>query len=246
MGVMSNMRNKFIKIYDDLSNQIINREIEAETLLPSENELAETYSSSRETIRKALNKLSEDGYIHKVQGKGSIVLDVSRVDFPVSGLTSFKELSKKMSKRTKTHVENLEKMEPASMYRDILKLSPGEKVWKVTRTREIDGERIILDRDYLSCRSIPNLTHEICQDSIYEYIENTLGLCISFAKKEITIEEPTEEDLHYLDFKGFNSIVVVKNFVYLDDASLFQYTESRHRPDKFRFVDFARRNQKTK
>ena len=67
MGVMSNMRNKFIKIYDDLSNQIINREIEAETLLPSENELAETYSSSRETIRKALNKLSEDGYIHKVQ-----------------------------------------------------------------------------------------------------------------------------------------------------------------------------------
>ena len=30
--------------------------------------------------------------------------------------------------------------------------------------------------------------------------------------------------------------------VYLEDTSLFQYTESRHRPDKFQFVDFARRN----
>jgi GntR family transcriptional regulator, trehalose operon transcriptional repressor len=36
---------------------------------------------------------------------------------------------------------------------------------------------------------------------------------------------------------------VIKNYVYLEDASLFQFTESRHRPDKFRFVDFARRSQ---
>ena len=41
--------------------------------------------------------------------------------------------------------------------------------------------------------------------------------------------------------RQFEHIVVVRNFVYLDDASLFQYTESRHRLDKFRFVDFARR-----
>ena len=51
----------------------------------------------------------------------------------------------------------------------------------------------------------------------------------------------SKEDKEYLDLEDFDMIVVVKSYTYLDDASLFQYTESRHRPDKFRFVDFARR-----
>lgn len=55
------------------------------------------------------------------------------------------------------------------------------------------------------------------------------------------MEEPTAEDRKLLDMEGFHAIVVVKNYIYFDDATLFQYTESRHRPDKFRFVDFARR-----
>ena len=28
-----------------------------------------------------------------------------------------------------------------------------------------------------------------------------------------------------------------ESYTYLEDATLFQYTESKHRPDKFRFVD---------
>lgn len=67
-------------------------------------------------------------------------------------------------------------------------------------------------------------------------------MSISFAKKEITVEDPTEEDRESLDLDGFHNIVVIKNYVYLEDATLFQYTESRHRPDRFRFVDFARRH----
>ncbi|MCO4130305.1 UTRA domain-containing protein, partial [Enterobacter kobei] len=52
-----------------------------------------------------------------------------------------------------------------------------------------------------------------------------------------------EEDYRLLDLEGFQAIVVVKNYIYFENAILFQYTESRHRPDKFRFVDFARRNE---
>ena len=76
---------------------------------------------------------------------------------------------------------------------------------------------------------------------MYSYIEGELGLKIAYAKKEITVQNATEEDKKYLDMKGFEMIVVVKSYTYLDDTSLFQYTESRHRPDKFVFVDFARR-----
>ncbi|MBY0098528.1 trehalose operon repressor [Mesobacillus maritimus] len=235
------MKNKFIKIKEELGELIRNGQMEAGSLLPSENDLAERYSASRETIRKALNLLSEEGYIHKVQGKGSIVLDVSKFDFPISGLVSFKEISKKMGHRAKTFVEEFEKISPTAETKKKMRLESNEAVWKIYRVREIDGEKIILDKDLLVEKYAPELTKKICQDSIYEYLEGELGLTISFAKKEITMEIPTEEDRRYLDLEGFQYIVVVKNFVYLDDASMFQYTESRHRPDKFRFVDFARR-----
>lgn len=36
-------------------------------------------------------------------------------------------------------------------------------------------------------------------------------------------------------------VVVVRSDVYLDDTRLFQHTESRHRLDRFKFVEFARR-----
>lgn len=235
------MKNKFTQISEDIAGQINDGQLTAGSLLPSENELTDMYEASRETVRKALKILAEDGYIHKVQGKGSIVLDVTKLDFPISGLVSFKELSSKMGKRIRTWVVELKKGEPSRDSKEKMKLEKDDLVWTLSRVREIEGERIILDKDILSATYVPELTKEICENSIYEYLEGELGLAISFAKKEITIEIPTEEDRRFLDLEGFHNIVVVKNYVYLDDTSMFQYTESRHRPDKFRFVDFARR-----
>ncbi|MGX6443390.1 trehalose operon repressor [Neobacillus sp. K501] len=237
------MTNKYQIIYNTIVEQIKCGQIEANTLLPSENELKEQYTTSRETIRKALNLLAQNGYIQKVQGKGSIVIDINKFDFPVSGLVSFKELAEKMGEKPKTMVNELSLMKkPEGYIKQQLQLSGKDQVWKVIRTREIGGNKIILDKDFLVKKFVPELTEEICADSIYEYLENELNLKISFAKKEIVVVEPTEEDRSLLDLEGFHSIVVIKNYVYLDDASLFQYTESRHRPDKFRFVDFARRS----
>jgi GntR family trehalose operon transcriptional repressor len=235
------MTNKYLTIYNTIVEQIKNGELPPQTLLPSENELKDQYETSRETIRKALNLLSQNGYIQKVRGKGSIVIDISKFDFPVSGLVSFKELATKMGNEPKTIVNELSFMKPDGYIRQQLQLGSKDMVWKVVRTREINGEKIILDKDYLCSSIVPSLTEEICADSIYQYLENELNLSISFAKKEIVVVEPNNEDRALLDLEGFHNVVVIKNYVYLDDATLFQYTESRHRPDKFRFVDFARR-----
>jgi GntR family trehalose operon transcriptional repressor len=235
------MTNKYLTIYNIIVEQIKSGEIPSKTLLPSENELKDEFDTSRETIRKALNLLSQNGYIQKVRGKGSIVIDISKFDFPVSGLVSFKELAGKMANKPKTIVNELSLIKPDDIIRQQLQLASKDLVWKVVRTREMGGEKIILDKDYLSRKFVPSLTEAICADSIYQYLENDLNLTISFAKKEIVIEEPTLEDRTLLDLDGFHNVVVIKNYVYLEDATLFQYTESRHRPDKFRFVDFARR-----
>jgi GntR family transcriptional regulator, trehalose operon transcriptional repressor len=238
------MTNKYQIIFNTIVDQIKSGQISPNSLLPSENELKEQYDTSRETIRKALNLLAQNGYIQKVRGKGSIVIDINKFDFPVSGLVSFKELADKMEKKPRTIVNELSLIfKPDAYIKQQLQLSGKDQVWKIVRTREIGGKKIILDKDYLAAKYVPSITEEICANSIYAYLENDLNLKISFAKKEIVVEEPTAEDRSFLDLDGFHNIVVIKNYVYLEDASLFQYTESRHRPDKFRFVDFARRTQ---
>ncbi|OLS33977.1 trehalose operon repressor [Bacillus sp. MRMR6] len=233
--------NKYISIYNEIVEKIQSGELKPNTKLPSENELVEEYETSRETIRKALMMLSQNGYIQKIRGKGSFVLNVGKFDFPISGLVSFKEIAERTGKPWTTIVYECDLIKPDDEVQQQLHVSGKEKVWKVLRSRKMDGERIILDKDFFNRKFVPVLTKEICEDSIYEYLEHDLHLKISFAKKEIFVDEPTEEDRRFLDLKDYNHIVVVKNSVYLEDASLFQYTESRHRLDKFKFVDFARR-----
>ncbi|SES97203.1 GntR family transcriptional regulator, trehalose operon transcriptional repressor [Oceanobacillus limi] len=233
------MQKKYLTIYDDLVDKIKAGIWPVNTLLPSENDLTNRYETSRETIRKALNLLSQNGYIQKVRGKGSIVLDAHKFSFPVSGIVSYKELTKQLNITSNTIVQELSYMETPSALQELVNIEGN--VWRAVRIREIDGEKIILDKDYFSEMHVPFPTKEICEDSIYQYIEEELGLTIGFAQKEIVVEEPTKEDYELLSLEGFSNIVVIKSHVYLDDTSLFQYTESRHRPDKFRFIDFARR-----
>ncbi|MGP7817934.1 trehalose operon repressor [Niallia sp. 01092] len=237
------MSSKYVALYSDIVSKIENGSYTTNSKLPSESSLMEQYEISRDTVRKALHALEQNGYIHKIKGKGSFVMDFSKFDFPVTGLVSFKELAEKLHLQTKTIVHTLELIPSDSFLQNQLDLTGNEKVWKVFRAREIGGKKIILDKDYFHHTYIPCLTKEICQYSIYKYIEEEIGLQIGFANKEITVEPCTEEDRSILDLENYHMVVVVKSTVHLQDGSLFQYSESRHRPDKFKFTDFARRIQ---
>lgn len=235
------MRAKYMDVYYRILNKIEKGDYPPLSKIPSEGELMEEYQVSKDTIRKALALLEQNGYIQKSKGKAAIVLDYNRMNFPVSGLTSYKELVAHNNWVSKTYVEEFKIVngDPEVMKR--LDLTAAEDAYVLIRVREINGERIILDKDYINRKYAPNLTRQACENSIYEYLEREVGLKISFARKEITVRPCTEEDTKLLDLKGYDMVVIIKSFVYLEDASLFQYTESRHRPDKFSFVDFARR-----
>jgi|SRR5690625_801946 len=237
------MQRKYLTIYDDLVTKIEANVWPVSSMLPSENQLSIQYGTSRETIRKALDLLSQNGYIQKVRGKGSIVIDMNRFSFPVSGIESYTELTDKLHLNSKTTVSTIGYLKKDNDKTKLLKSDAQDSIWHVTRVREISNEKIILDKDYFSEKHVPLLSKEICEQSIYDYIENELGLVVGFAQKEIVVETPTIEDRELLDMDGFSNIVVIRSQVYLDDANLFQLTESRHRPDKFRFVDFARRDK---
>lgn len=232
---------KYEVIYKAILSEIENDEYKAGELLPGEYELMSRYDASRDTIRKALSLLVQNGYIQKSKGRGSIVLDVQRYDFPVSGVVSFKELQQDLGNDVKTCLITLEKTYPNKHIASILNLQDNDMIWIVQRVRRVNGEAVILDTDYINADIVPEIDKKAAQDSLYAYFENQLGLRIAFANKEITCPNATKQDYELLDMKGYDMVVNVESYTSLEDTRIFQFTSSRHRPDKFRFKDFARR-----
>ncbi|HFH9946210.1 TPA: trehalose operon repressor [Streptococcus suis] len=231
---------KYQEIYHDLKEKIRTNLYPAETSLPTEQQLQETYGVSRDTVRKALAMLTEGGLIQKVQGRGSMVLKQEILNFPVSGLTSYQELTNSLQLSSQTQVVSLEQVTINSSLASLTGFEPYSKVWKVVRTRSIDGKISVVDTDYLAEELVPELTFEIAEKSIYEYLEGQLGLDIAYAQKEITVEPTSREERDLMQCQD-DYLVLIKSRVYLGDTRQFQYTESKHKIDKFRFVDFARR-----
>lgn len=68
------IKQAFYKIiYNDLVDKIRRDEYSIGDLLPSESELENMYNISRTPVRQALKQLENDGYIYRLQGKGSFV-----------------------------------------------------------------------------------------------------------------------------------------------------------------------------
>ncbi|EST89492.1 trehalose operon repressor [Vagococcus lutrae] len=232
--------NKFNLIFKDLEEKIRQGIYQEGDLLPSENELTKTYDVSRETVRKALNLLLEHGYIQKQQGKGSIVLPTGQYQFPVSGLTSYKELERSQGIKGNTKVIVNDYLSFPDVLREESDMPEVAEVQYILRERLVNGEVLILDKDYFDPAIVPHIPTEVAEDSIYAYLEGVHHLDISYAKKTITVEPATTEDKELMQLQE-PFVVVVRSDVYLDDTRLFQHTESRHRLDRFKFVEFARR-----
>ena len=211
--------------------------------LPSEHQLTDLYGTSRETIRSALSQLNDLGLIQKIKGKGSIVLDYQKFTFPVSGITSFQELNQKLGMHAVTTVLKNEPRTSIPQYFVNRGVDADQPSIYIERLRMIDHEPVVIDRDFLLTPPIDEIPQKVAENSLYDYIEGELGLDISYASKEITVEKADDEVAAQLKLTGDQLVVVVRSLSFLNDTTLFQLTESYHRPDKFKFSDFARRQK---
>ncbi|WP_412989242.1 trehalose operon repressor [Pediococcus siamensis] len=236
------MRNKYGAIYHDLADKIIHHIYPVGSYLPSETQLSELYGTSRETIRKALSELLTNGFIQKIRGKGSVVLNLQRFNFPVSGITSYKELNKSLNMHSQTKVLCIEDRHVPVEKFDYQTTHELAATY-VERLRTIENDPIVLDHDYILKTVVPHISEEVAADSLYAYFEGKLGLNISYATKTITVEHPTVEETKLLALSADQDVVVIRSRTYLEDTTLFQFTESVHRSDKFNFVDFAQRQK---
>ncbi|MGT2751249.1 trehalose operon repressor [Streptococcus orisasini] len=234
---------KYEMIFEQLQKDIAEGNYQIGDYLPTEMQLCQDYASSRDTVRKALQLLVKCGLIKTHQGRGSQVIKHEHIDFPVSQLTSYQELVQQHHMNSKTNVIAIDKLIIDEKLSKLTGFATGGLLWRVIRQRVVDGVASVLDIDYLSKTLVPEMTRELAERSIYDYLEHQLKLDIAFAQKEITIDQINEQDKLLLDIDSEHHVVSVKSRVYLANNQQFQFTESRHKLEKFKFIDFARRKR---
>ncbi|MGQ7554154.1 GntR family transcriptional regulator [Streptococcus suis] len=234
--------SKYKKVYADIKEKIEQNIWQANQEMPTENELMEIYSYSKDTIRKALSLLEMDGYIQKRQGRNSIILDHNLVRKPfVSELKTVSELNRSAHHQVQTELTNLYIVQGQPEVMKELEVDEKTDLYRVSRVRTIDGERLEYEISYFDRRIVPYLSKEVAESSIYKYLENDLGLEISHSRREISFRFANEEEKSLLDLADYDMVVSVTSTTYLADGRPFQYGTITYRPDKVTFVSMAKR-----
>lgn len=238
---------KYEFIYQDLKKKIETDEFLYQELLPSENTLVQIYDCSRNTIRRAVGRLVVDGYVQTMQGKGvrNIYRPIEQTAFTIGEIESFRESALRNGQKARTQVLVFMEMTIDASLAARTGFPLNSEIYYVQRLHYLDEKPLILNHNYFLKSAVGNLTLEIAEKSIYDYLENVLHMTIVNSKRIMTVEKITEIDEKYLelDVKEYNCMAVVTSFTYNSEGVMFEYTSSRHRPDYFRFQDNAvRRN----
>ena len=161
----------------------------------------------------------------------------------MGGIESFKESTIRNKRVSKTKVLQFTEIVTDEKIERRTGFKKGTPLYYIQRLRFLNGIPLILDHNYFSKEVVSNLTPEIAGQSIYEYLEGELGLTIATSKRTLTVEHVTQVDEKYIDLKGYNCMAVITSQTFNDKGIQFEYTQSRHHPDYFRFQDVATRKR---
>ena len=236
---------KYEGIYRSIKKRIEAQDYPYQSLLPSENTLIAEYDCSRNTVRRALAELVADGYVQTMQGRGVRVIyqPVGKTTFTIGGIETFQETARRNRLHAVTKVTKFETVIADECFAAKSGFSVGDELWSIERVRYLDGKALILDVNYFLKEFVPGLTPQIAASSIYDYIENTLGMQIITSKRRMTVEHATARDEKLLDMGTYGCVAVVVNQTFNATGLLFEYTQSRHQPDYFCFQDIATRKK---
>ena len=239
---------KYETIYKDLKLKIESGDFPQGELLPSENSLIPVYGCSRNTLRRAIARLVTDGYVQTIQGKGvrNIYIPVEQASYAIGDIESFKESSIRNKRAGSTRVLQFVELTADERLSANTGFPAGSQLYYIQRVHSLDGKPLILNHNYFLKSAVPGLTPEIAARSIYEYLETVLRMTIVNSRRVITVEKITEIDEKYLELNvnDYNCLAVITSHTYNSDGVMFEFTQSRHRPDYFRFQDNALRRGK--
>ena len=238
-------KSKYDSIYKDLKEKIVSGEYIEETFLP--NNLIQIYDCSRNTIRRAISHLVDEGFLQPHHGKGVRVIYSSRSkarnnDYIATGMDGMCTAAAKNGIKIDTKVITFTDMVIDERLEAKTGFPCGTEIYFIQRVRSLDGVAKIIDTNLLRKDIANDLDRELASESLFDYFTNRHGMNITTMKRRITVERTTPFDEKHLELDEYGCLAVLTSRFYNEDGIQFEYTESRNRPDIFVFDSVMTKN----
>jgi GntR family transcriptional regulator len=204
------------------------------TLIPTERALAQTYATSRTTVRLAISELVAEGKLGRIQGHGTFVAPPKVTH--VRQLTSFSDDARLQGLKPGSTLVALDVTKASQEVAAHLGLAEGGLVTRLERIRLIDGAPLAHEVAWLPGR-LPRFKASLAKaGSLYAALRDTYG--ISIAEVEDTVETALAGpgDARILGIEMGAPLLVVNRLARDGKGAPVEWTHSTFRGDRFRFV----------
>jgi GntR family transcriptional regulator len=219
----------YLQLQRVLRSAIENHVLAPDEALPAERDLAEAYSVSRVTVRKALDGLVQARLLTRRQGAGTFV--AARVEKNFATISSFTE--DMLSRGRQPHSEWLSRSEGTVMPEEALALglSPGTPVYRLSRIRYANGESMAIEHATVPRDSLESL--ESVGDSLYDALGNARPVRVLQRLRAVLF---TPEQAELLGIEEGCAGLVIERRGFAADGRTVEFTKSYYRGDAYDFV----------
>lgn len=242
---LDSMLPKYFILKEEIIEKIDNEEILPDELIPSERELMENYNFSRTTVRKAIDILVNEGYLYKVQGKGTYVKG-KKFTQGLINLTSCTEEIKSHGLKPEAKLVNARVEIANKKIQKYLNLQPEEKVFFTERVFFGDGYPINTTKSYIPYKFVPGIEeYDFSKSSLYKVLEEVYNIKILRANRTIEAVLAYDKVAELLDIEEGKPILLFRGWVHgmaNGDETIVEFFKTRYRSDRSKFFIEQRRD----
>lgn len=203
--------------YNELINQIKNGIYKNGDKLPSERKLCEIYDISRTTVREALRKLEEDGYVIRKQGDGSYV-QMKPISQNLSKLYTLRNKFREEGIKHDIKIIDFKIEKPSKTI--ATELGTTEDIIKIERLFFAANIPYSIERTYLPINEFSFITKEMVEDfGLYATFER-YNLKPTSADETIGAKKINKQDSQYLNLKEDSVVIETDRISYFRDKKI--------------------------
>lgn len=228
---------KYYWLKQEIISKIENEEWSDSEPIPSERELITLFGVSRITVRKALDELVLEGFLYRIQGKGTFVKNDTVTKQDLFSISSITRDILNMGMTPSRKVLNLDIVDAHKKRIKELEISSSDKLVLVDRIYYADGEPMNRTVVYLPAKYFPGLEKkDLEHESLYDILENEYGVRITsavrtieaiLAEGEIATMLGIKENVPILLFRGVTKAIVGNREVPIESFKSYYRSDNR-------------------